>query len=177
MDNLNTHRLSSLYEAFEPAEGEAQLQKKLEIHYTPQARQLAEHGRDRTGSAGAPVSGPPDTGPADIEAGNPSRTRAAEPRRNSSGLAFHHPRRTHQAQVPLSLNPTLMGLLAAVQMTSNLVPGVNALVRGDLFRAMSHCERTARMKGAARGRIQGRGNLSAQLNLFPLLPRVGRQRC
>ena len=106
MDNLNTHRLSSLYEAFEPAEAR-RIAEKLEILHA-QARQLAEHGRDRTGSAGAPVSGPPDTGPADIEAGNQGLARAAEPKRNSGQLAFHHPGRAHQAQVPLSLNSTLM---------------------------------------------------------------------
>jgi hypothetical protein len=34
MDNLNTHRAASLYEAFAPAEAR-RLAKKLEIHYTP----------------------------------------------------------------------------------------------------------------------------------------------
>lgn len=34
MDNLNTHRLASLYEAFEPAEAR-RLAQHLEIHYTP----------------------------------------------------------------------------------------------------------------------------------------------
>ena len=34
MDNLNTHRAASLYEAFEPAEAR-RLAEKLEIHYTP----------------------------------------------------------------------------------------------------------------------------------------------
>jgi hypothetical protein len=34
MDNLNTHRLASLYEAFDPAEAR-RLVEKLEIHYTP----------------------------------------------------------------------------------------------------------------------------------------------
>ena len=37
MDNLNTHNLSSLYEAFAPEEAR-RLAKRLEIHYTP------EHG-------------------------------------------------------------------------------------------------------------------------------------
>ena len=78
MDNLNTHRLSSLYEAFEPAEAERHCRKAGNPLHA-QARQLAEHGRDRTGSAGAPVSGPPDTGPAEIEAGNQGLARAAEP--------------------------------------------------------------------------------------------------
>ena len=34
MDNLNTHGIGSLYEAFPPAEA-ARLARKLEIHYTP----------------------------------------------------------------------------------------------------------------------------------------------
>jgi len=34
MDNLNTHTIGSLYEAFEPVEA-MRLAKKLEIHYTP----------------------------------------------------------------------------------------------------------------------------------------------
>ena len=42
MDNLNTHGLSSLYEAFGPAEARRsearRLARRLEIHYTP------EHG-------------------------------------------------------------------------------------------------------------------------------------
>ena len=34
MDNLNTHHLASLYEAFEPAEA-LRIARRLEIHYTP----------------------------------------------------------------------------------------------------------------------------------------------
>ena len=34
MDNLNTHKLGSLYEAFEPAEAR-RIADRLEIHYTP----------------------------------------------------------------------------------------------------------------------------------------------
>ena len=34
LDNLNTHRLSSLYEAFEPVEAR-RIAERLEIHYTP----------------------------------------------------------------------------------------------------------------------------------------------
>jgi transposase len=34
MDNLNTHTISALYEAFEPSEAR-RIAKKLEIHYTP----------------------------------------------------------------------------------------------------------------------------------------------
>ena len=34
MDNLNTHRLSSLYEAFEPAEAK-RIADRLQTHHTP----------------------------------------------------------------------------------------------------------------------------------------------
>ncbi|MBA7691710.1 IS630 family transposase ISSac1 [subsurface metagenome] len=34
MDNMNTHKKSSLYEAFEPAEAK-RIADKLELHYTP----------------------------------------------------------------------------------------------------------------------------------------------
>jgi len=34
MDNLNTHRLANLYEAFEPAEAR-KIIKKIEVHHTP----------------------------------------------------------------------------------------------------------------------------------------------
>ena len=34
MDNLNTHRPSSLYEEFEPAEAR-RIAERLEVHYTP----------------------------------------------------------------------------------------------------------------------------------------------
>ena len=37
MDNLNRHHLSSLYEAFEPAEAR-RIAGRLEIHYTPKHR-------------------------------------------------------------------------------------------------------------------------------------------
>jgi len=38
LDNLNTHKIASLYEAFEPAEAR-RIARKLEFHYTP------KHGR------------------------------------------------------------------------------------------------------------------------------------
>ena len=34
LDNLNTHKIASLYEAFEPAEAR-RIARKLELHYTP----------------------------------------------------------------------------------------------------------------------------------------------
>lgn len=42
LDNLNTHKVASLYQAF-PAEQARNLARRLEFHYTPKhGRQLAE---------------------------------------------------------------------------------------------------------------------------------------
>ena len=46
LDNLNTHRMASLYETFPAAEAR-RIAKRLEFHHTPQAWQLAEYGRNR----------------------------------------------------------------------------------------------------------------------------------
>ena len=59
MDNLNTHGLSSFYEAFPPEEA-CRLTRRLEIHYTPAlyagAWQLAGYVRDRKQRDGPGVS-------------------------------------------------------------------------------------------------------------------------
>ena len=46
LDNLNTHRTASLYETFPAAEAR-RVAKRLEFHYTPQARELVEYGGNR----------------------------------------------------------------------------------------------------------------------------------
>lgn len=52
LDNLNTLTPAALYQTFAPAEAR-RLTEKLEFHYTPQARELAQHGRDRVVGVGA----------------------------------------------------------------------------------------------------------------------------
>ena len=47
LDNLNTHKLGSLYEAFEPSEAR-RIAKGLEFSLHSDSRKLAEHGGDRT---------------------------------------------------------------------------------------------------------------------------------
>ena len=106
MDNLNTHHPSSLYQAFEPPEAR-RIAERLEIHYTPKPRELAEHGRDRTGGAGPAVPGPPDWRLGNPRTRDPSVAGSTQPRRDSGGLAFHHPGRPHQTKVPIPINPTL----------------------------------------------------------------------
>ncbi len=44
--NLNTHDPSGLYEFFPPAQAKSMLDR-LEFHFTPQTRQLAQYGRNR----------------------------------------------------------------------------------------------------------------------------------
>ena len=107
MDNLNTHRLSSLYEAFEPAEAR-RIAEKLEIHYTPKHGSWLNMAEIELGVLARQCLDRRIPDQLEIEAGNQGLARAAEPRRNSGQLAFHHPGRAHQAQVPLSLNSTLM---------------------------------------------------------------------
>ena len=46
-DNLNTHHIASLYEAFPAAEAH-RLTRRLEITYTPRNGKLAQRRRDRT---------------------------------------------------------------------------------------------------------------------------------
>jgi uncharacterized protein (DUF2236 family) len=56
LDNLNTPKPASLSEAFAPAEAR-RLAKKVEFLY-PQARQLAQYGRNRTQYSRPPMFGP-----------------------------------------------------------------------------------------------------------------------
>jgi hypothetical protein len=80
-DNLNTHTPASLYAAFEPAEAR-RLADRLEIHYTPKARQLVEHGRDRAERAVGAVPGPPPARPGDAGAGGRGVAGGAQQRRS-----------------------------------------------------------------------------------------------
>lgn len=107
MDNLNTHTLGSLYEAFDPVKAR-NLASRLEIHYTPKTRILAEHRRDRTVPTVPPVPGPTHRGPR--RAQHRTRRLAASHQRRppSSPLAVHHDRRPHQtaSSIPTDLDAT-----------------------------------------------------------------------
>jgi hypothetical protein len=107
MDNLNTHSIASLYQAFPPEKAYA-LAEKLEIHHTP-ARLLAQHRRDRTVLPDQTMPRPAHRRPQHPQ----QRARRLDPRhqrrRTPSGLAVHHPRRPHQtsAPIPSALEATL----------------------------------------------------------------------
>ena len=99
-DNLNTHTFASLYQAFEPQEA-LRLVRKLELVYTPQARELAERGGVGTERADAAVPRP-----AYRPAGHGRRRSGRmgpRPQRETDGrrLAVHHRRRPHPAQAPV----------------------------------------------------------------------------
>jgi len=65
MDNLNTHSIASLYEAFEPEEAFALAQPGSTPRDPPhtQARVMAQHRRDRTLRADPAMPRPPDQRP------------------------------------------------------------------------------------------------------------------
>jgi transposase len=54
LDNLSTHSPGALYDAF-PAPEAHRVLRRLEFHYTPKARQLAQHGRDRDRRSARPM--------------------------------------------------------------------------------------------------------------------------
>ena len=107
MDNLNTHRLSSLYQAFEPAEAR-RIAEKLEIHYTPKHGSWLNMAEIELGVLARQCLDRRIPDQQRLKQETLGMVGPTQPRCDSGGLAFHHPGRTHQAQVPLSLNPTLM---------------------------------------------------------------------
>ena len=101
MDNLNTHKLSSLYEAFEPAEAR-RIAERLEIHYTPKHGSwlnmaeieigvLARQCLDRR------------IANQDILRGE-GLAESTQPGCDTSGLALHYRGCAHQAKVTLPIN-------------------------------------------------------------------------
>ena len=103
MDNLNTHRLSTLYDTFDPAEA-SRLAREVRGSRHAEARQLAQHGRDRDQCLVSPVPGPPDPGSGNH--GQRSRRMAGTPRRfcKTGQLAVPDRGRPHQAEVAVSIN-------------------------------------------------------------------------
>ena len=108
MDNLNTHTLGSLYEAFEPAKGpRAGPAAGDPLH--PQTRLLAQHRRDRTVRLTRQCL---DRRIDDLDLLN-TELAAWQPATNAdsatSRLAVHHRRRPHQTPppIPTALDATL----------------------------------------------------------------------
>src|SRR3954469_19835588 len=68
-DNLSTHTPGALYEAF-PAPEAHRILERLEFHVHAQARELAQHGRDRNRGAQGAVPGPAHRRPRGARAGD-----------------------------------------------------------------------------------------------------------
>ena len=58
LDNLSTHSAGALYQTF-PADEARRVLRRLGVPLRPQARQLAQHGRDRDRRPGQPMPRPP----------------------------------------------------------------------------------------------------------------------
>ena len=100
MDNLNTHGIASLYEAFEPEEAFALAPTTRDPPH-PQTRVMAQHRRNRALRADPAVPGPPHQRP-----GRPEHRarRLAEPHQRRpapSSVAVHHRGRTDQTPPPI----------------------------------------------------------------------------
>ena len=92
-DNLSTHTPGALYEAF-PAPEAHRLLERLEFHYTPkhvhaQARELAQHGRDRNRGAQGPVPGPAHRRPRGARARDRRLAAPAQRRRRTREMDVH----------------------------------------------------------------------------------------
>ena len=103
MDNLNTHKLASLYEAFPPERGPADRRAAGDPPHA-EARELAEHGRDRAERAGA---GPARAGRATGRRW-PGTSAAWKERRNGAGVKADWQFTTADARIKLrKLYPTI----------------------------------------------------------------------
>ena len=89
MDNLNTHHPSSLYEAFEPAEAR-RIAERLEIHYTPKHGSWLDMAEIEIGVMVRQCLDPAHTDQSVLRAGGGSVAAAAQPGRNTGGLALHN---------------------------------------------------------------------------------------
>jgi len=94
-DNLSTHSAGALYEAFAPAEARRIL-RRLEFHYTPQACQLAQHGRDRDRRATRSVPGPQNRRPKAPRQRNRRLGTTAKRRRRPHQMDVHNRQSPHQ---------------------------------------------------------------------------------
>jgi DDE superfamily endonuclease len=107
LDNLNTHRPASLYEAFEAAEARRVL-RRLEFHYTPLPKGhpwlLAQHGRDRVERFEWAMSGSPDRRGDAVARRSASLASSTQCRSSQDQLALYLPGRTHQIASSLSSN-------------------------------------------------------------------------
>jgi DDE superfamily endonuclease len=99
-DNLNTHSIGSLYEAFDPATAFA-LAQRLEIHHTPSHGSRLNIAGDRAPRTHPPMPGPPHRRPQGPQRRAGRLAGRGERRRTTSPVALHHRRRPHPPTAPL----------------------------------------------------------------------------
>ncbi len=111
MDNLNTHKLSTLSDTFAPARtiqrGQAD-RGSLRGPLYAETRLLAQYRRNRDQ---CPVSSMPratHSRPGDIDAGGACMAGSAQRRHKTRRLAVHSRRRPHQTEIPLSINTMML---------------------------------------------------------------------
>ena len=122
MDNLNTHHPASLYEAFEPAEAR-RIAERLEIHYTPKHGSWLNMAEMELAALTRQCLDRRIPSQDILKTGNSGLARTTKRRRSSCRLAFHHRGRPNQAQVPVSLNPTLMAYKYSVNLVLRIIRG------------------------------------------------------
>src|SRR3982750_1371898 len=101
LDNLSTHTPGALYEAF-PAEEAHRLLRRLEVPLHAQARQLAEHGRDRDRRSQGAVLEPAHRRSRAAGAGNRRVAAGSQRGRGQDRVDVHHRGCPHQAGSLLS---------------------------------------------------------------------------
>ena len=104
MDNLNTHKMASLYEAFVPDQAR-RLIGRLEVHYTPKHGSWLDMAETELSVMTEAVPATADSrqtyaGPGSCRMGRLAKQRSLP----SNRLAFHHRKRPNQTQTPLPVN-------------------------------------------------------------------------
>ena len=103
MDNLNTHHLASLYEAFEPGEAR-RIAERLEIHYTPKHGSWLNMAESELAVLARQCLDRRIPSQDVLKTRNRSLAGTAKPRCDSGPVALHHSGRPNQAQVPIPIN-------------------------------------------------------------------------
>ncbi len=106
MDNLNTHKLASLYEAFTPDEAR-RIAKRLEIHYTPKHGRWLDMAEIEIGVLSRQCLdrriADQDTLRTEINAWQKQRNQKNDMRK----LALYHRRCTNKIEITIPVNTTL----------------------------------------------------------------------
>jgi len=103
MDNLNTHKLASLYEAFAPAEAR-RLMERLEIHYTPKHGSWLNMAETELSVLATQLFGPADSQLDHPDSGGCRLGAPTECRPMTGQLALHDARCPHQTEATLPIN-------------------------------------------------------------------------